>query len=229
MKKLLLFLTIAWIYGPVRAQSALKPDEKNGLISVTVTDYQGKARAGDEIIFEGLKTRGKVSGFTDAEGKLDLLLPKGDTYRILIASIGEQKEYSQVRVPDEPGEYSGRVKIKYELPASITLQDVLFETGSATLSASSNKSLDELAAFMKRKTTMEIEVAGHTDNVGNAEANLTLSQKRAEAVRNYLLRKGIHPSRVKAKGYGQDSPVADNGTEEGRRKNRRTEIHILKQ
>lgn len=229
MKKLLLFFSIAWVYGPLQAQRGLKPDEKNGLISVTVSDYKGIARAGDEIIFEGLKSGKKISGISDAEGKLDLLLPKGDTYRILIASIGEQKEYSQVRVPDEPGEYSGWVKIKYELPASITLQDVLFETGSATLSASSGKSLDELAAFMKRKTTMEIEVAGHTDNVGNAEANLALSQKRAEAVRNYLVGKGIHPSRVKAKGYGQESPVADNSTDAGRRKNRRTEIHILKQ
>ncbi|MBL0912393.1 MAG: OmpA family protein [Bacteroidia bacterium] len=229
MKKLLLFFSIAWIYGSAQAQSGLKPDEKNGLISVTVTDYKGIARAGDEIIFIGQKTQKKISGISDAEGKLDLLLPKGDTYRILIASIGEQKEYSQVRVPDEPGEYSGWVKIKYELPASITLQNVLFETGSATLSASSNKSLDELAAFMKRKTTMEIEVAGHTDNVGNAESNLALSQKRAEAVRNYLVAKSIHPSRVKAKGYGQESPVADNGTDAGRRMNRRTEIHILKQ
>jgi len=229
MKKLLLLLSMAWVYGPVQAQSGLKPDEKNGLISVTVTDYQGRARAGDEIIFEGLKTRRKISGIADAGGKLDLLLPKGDTYRILIASIGEQKEYSQVKVPDEPGEYSGWVKIKYELPASITLQNVLFETGSAVLSASSNKTLDELAAFMKRKTTMEIEVAGHTDNVGNAGSNLSLSQKRAEAVRNYLVAKGIHPSRIKAKGYGQETPVADNSTDEGRRMNRRTEIHILKQ
>lgn len=229
MKKLLLFFSMAWICGFTLAQNGLKPDEKNGLISVTVTDYKGVARAGDEIIFLGQKTQKKVSGFSDAEGKLHLLLPKGDTYRILIASIGEQKEYSQVKVPDEPGEYSGWVKIKYELPASITLQNVLFETGSSELSASSNKSLDELAAFMKRKTTMEIEVAGYTDNVGNAESNLTLSQKRAEALRNYLLAKGIHPSRVKAKGYGQESPVADNDTDEGRRKNRRTEIHILKQ
>ena len=71
MKKLLLFFSIAWVYGPLQAQRGLKPDEKNGLISITVSDYKGIARAGDEIIFEGLKSGKKISGISFASNRIN--------------------------------------------------------------------------------------------------------------------------------------------------------------
>jgi len=213
----------------VCAQTALQPDEKNGVVSVKVTDYKNKVRAGEEISFYGVQTKRSFSGVSDVNGKFDIKLPKGDTYRILISAIGEQKEYSTLKIPGEPGLYSGELTVKFELPSRITLEDVLFETGSAKLNPSSYKSLDELAAFMKRKTGMTIEIAGHTDNVGSEPANLSLSQKRAESVLNYLVGKGISPVRLTSKGYGQTEPVADNETESGRKQNRRTEIRIIQE
>lgn len=75
---------------------------------------------------------------------------------------------------------------------------------------------------------MEIEVSGHTDNVGNKSYNQELSQKRAQSVVNYLTENGISKCRLIAKGYGMDKPVADNETEEGRAENRRVEFTILK-
>lgn len=75
---------------------------------------------------------------------------------------------------------------------------------------------------------MVIEVAGYTDNVGSDAANMKLSQQRAETVRNYLVSRGIKADKIQAKGYGSSDPVADNSTPEGRKQNRRTEIHILK-
>ena len=80
---------------------------------------------------------------------------------------------------------------------------------------------------MKWKENEKIEIAGHTDNVGNDADNLKLSQQRADAIRQYLIKKGIQPPRVIAKGYGASQPVADNSTDEGRRRNRRTEVKIL--
>jgi len=75
---------------------------------------------------------------------------------------------------------------------------------------------------------MVIEISGHTDDVGDDALNLELSQKRAESVRNYLIKNGIASNRVTAKGYGETQPIADNSTPEGKAKNRRTEVKILK-
>jgi outer membrane protein OmpA-like peptidoglycan-associated protein len=80
---------------------------------------------------------------------------------------------------------------------------------------------------MTHKKTAHIEISGHTDNVGKKSANKKLSQQRADAVRAYLVAKGIDPDRIKAVGYGDEKPVASNDTSEGRQKNRRIEVIAL--
>lgn len=99
-----------------------------------------------------------------------------------------------------------------------------FETGKSTISPDSAKTLDAAAAALKAAGDLRIEVAGHTDNVGAPEANLRLSQDRAQAVMAALVERGIKSDALTAKGYGQTAPVADNRTEEGRAKNRRVEL-----
>lgn len=225
--KYLSILLFIFLGHSLSAQSSI--DETHGKLLVKVTDYSNKIRVGEEISFYGISTKKTFSGISDAKGTFEIRLPKGDTYRILISSIGEHQEYSTVKVPNEPGLYGGELTVLFELPSQITLKDVLYESGSAKLTASSYKPLDELAAFMKRKTSMVIEIAGHTDNVGSEENNLTLSQKRAESVKKYLIAKGIAADRVTAKGYGQNEPVANNDTETGRKQNRRTEVRIIKE
>ena len=79
------------------------------------------------------------------------------------------------------------------------------------------------------KKTMVIEIAGHTDNVGQPEANKKLSQDRADAVRNYLIKKGVKALNVQAKGYGDSQPIATNNSDAGKQKNRRTEVRIIKE
>ena len=101
---------------------------------------------------------------------------------------------------------------------------VNFDTGKATISADSAQTLDAAAGALKAAADMRIEVGGHTDNVGTAEANLKLSQERAQAVMAALVERGIAASRLTAKGYGQTTPLADNRTEDGRAKNRRVEL-----
>ena len=118
--------------------------------------------------------------------------------------------------------------IRVQLPKTYTLKNVFFDTGKATLRSESNKELDELADFMSRQKALVIEVGGYTDNVGSDADNLKLSQARAEAVRNYLIKKGIGQDRIQAKGFGSADPVAPNDTPAGKQQNRRTEVHILK-
>lgn len=101
---------------------------------------------------------------------------------------------------------------------------VTFDTGKATIKPDSATTLDDAAAALKVAAALRVEVAGHTDNVGAPEANLRLSQERAQAVMAALVARGIKADRMTAKGYGQTTPVADNRTEEGRAKNRRVEL-----
>lgn len=108
----------------------------------------------------------------------------------------------------------------------MTLGDVLFASGKSELKAGSAQRLDKLVAFLAKHPQRSVIVEGHTDSSGSDEANLALSQRRADAVRVYLLTQGIAASRVTAVGKGESLPVADNGTPAGRQQNRRVEIVI---
>ncbi|MEZ5498740.1 MAG: TonB-dependent receptor [Steroidobacteraceae bacterium] len=108
----------------------------------------------------------------------------------------------------------------------IRLPGVVFETNSAELSAGSESVLDRAVATLKRYPELEVEVAGHTDSVGSAGYNKTLSQRRAETVMGYLKAHGVSNS-LSARGYGEAQPIASNATDEGRQTNRRVVLRIV--
>jgi outer membrane protein OmpA-like peptidoglycan-associated protein len=107
------------------------------------------------------------------------------------------------------------------------LEGVEFDYDKATLRPEAAAILDKAADALQHWSSANIEVAGHTDNKGSDDYNMKLSEQRAEAVRNYLISKGVAAERLSAKGYGETKPVADNNTEEGRFKNRRVELQRL--
>jgi outer membrane protein OmpA-like peptidoglycan-associated protein len=102
-----------------------------------------------------------------------------------------------------------------------------FEVAKDVILAGSFTSLDELAGVLMKKPTWKLEISGHTDNAGDDESNLILSKKRAEAVKNYLVSKGIVSTRFVINYYGETKPIADNSTTEGRAKNRRVEMKVV--
>jgi flagellar motor protein MotB len=113
---------------------------------------------------------------------------------------------------------------------AIALLNVTFDHGKATLDAESKTAVDNMVMLMKAFPSMTIEVRGHTDasnSSNDPEFNRKLSQKRAEAVRDALVKGGIAAMRIRATGYGDTEPVASNDTEEGRAQNRRTEFQII--
>ena len=109
----------------------------------------------------------------------------------------------------------------------LTLGDVLFDVDKATLKAGATQSLYRLVTFLKEYPDRQVLVEGHTDSTGTEEYNLGLSQRRAEAVVQFLVENGIAPDRALARGYGKAYPVAGNETAAGRQRNRRVEIVIL--
>lgn len=113
-------------------------------------------------------------------------------------------------------------------PQKLVLEGVNFDFDKATLRQEDVSDLDKNVEALKAWGDVNIEVAGHTDSMGSDAYNMKLSQQRAEAVRNFLISRGVAADRLTAKGYGESQPVADNATEEGRFKNRRVELAPLK-
>ncbi len=112
--------------------------------------------------------------------------------------------------------------------ATINLQGVEFDFNKATLRAESYTILNEAAQILKNNPTIQVEIHGHTDNVGARSYNMELSRDRAESVMNYLIEsKGINPTRLQARGFGPDKPIASNATESGRQENRRVEFVVV--
>lgn len=208
----------------------LAANATDALITVHVINERNRAQSGETVTFESMTTKKLYTGITKENGKFEILVPKGDKYKVKYKAFTSDTDYTTLDVPNNKDELlEFEVIIQFELPKKYTLDNVYFETGKSFITSKSYKELDELVEYMKLKKTLVIEIAGHTDNVGVAEANMKLSQDRANAVRDYLLRKGIAPDRVIAKGYGDTQPIASNETDIGKQKNRRTEVRVLRE
>jgi outer membrane protein OmpA-like peptidoglycan-associated protein len=109
----------------------------------------------------------------------------------------------------------------------LTVGDVLFATGKAEVAPGGQRSVDKLAEFLKKNPKRNVLIEGHTDNTGNEDFNLMLSQQRADAVRDLLVARGIATERVTTKGYGPKYPLVVNDTPSGRQQNRRVEVVVL--
>ena len=226
MKKILLIFLLAPIC--LKAQT----NEVEGAeVNVFVTDFKNKPLDKEVIIFRSVVDAEEYNGTTDETGKFTLLLPVGEKYEIFILGFKDSTSYNFIDIPATKANTSYKdafkVDIKFMPSKTFVLQDCNFETGKSILEPESYTVIDELYAYLLRKSDENIEIGGYTDNVGKPAANLKLSEERAIAVKNYLISKGIEESRVKAKGYGMANPIADNKTEEGRAQNRRTEVKIL--
>ena len=116
---------------------------------------------------------------------------------------------------------------KIRVGASVVLQNIFFETNKAVITPLSYPALDRVINFMNKNPAIKVEIDGHTDSVGSEAYNMRLSQARARAVVEYLVKHGINRDRLVAKGFGEGKPVAPNTTPEGRAKNRRVEFRIL--
>jgi OOP family OmpA-OmpF porin len=151
---------------------------------------------------------------------------------------GAKEVWVFLQASEDSGDYMLTVSEREEMKQEVSVNEMAdkltkdgfvalyinFDTGKATIKPDSAKTLDAAAAALKAAADLRVEVAGHTDNAGTPEANLRLSQDRAQAVMAALVTRGIKADRMTAKGYGQASPVADNRTEDGRAKNRRVEL-----
>jgi OOP family OmpA-OmpF porin len=228
MRKIIVLSILVFAFQDLLAQQ-LHASEDSALVEVIVKDFKDKLRIHDQIIFEGQKTHLQFVGTTNQLGKFEILLPEGDIYDIKIKGLGENQDFNTLKIAKVKGVYTkNTLTIRYEPSRKFTLKNLQFDSGKSSIKAGSDEILNELIEFMHLKSEMVIEIDGHTDDVGDDQANLKLSQERANSVKQYLIDRGkIKPSRISTKGFGEMSPVASNETEDGRQLNRRTEVLII--
>ncbi len=167
---------------------------------------------------------------TDEEGNYLVTLPEGKEYAFNVNRKGYLFYSDNFSIPANSKDSFFTINIPLqpiEAGAAIVLKNIFFDNNKFEIRHESLDELDRLVLLMNENPKMTIQINGHTDNVGNKEANKTLSLNRAKSVMGYLLSKGIKKERLLAKGFGDSTPIASNDTEQGKSLNRRTEINII--
>ncbi|HTH56322.1 MAG TPA: OmpA family protein [Cyclobacteriaceae bacterium] len=162
-----------------------------------------------------------------AEAGEKMLLRKGDRYQVVTASEEGYFFSSKEIVAGEVNSITLEV-VPIELDGKIALNNITFETNSAALKKSSQFELDLVVELMKVNPKLQVEISAHTDDVGEEDSNLKLSNKRATSALEYLVRKGVPKERMVPRGYGESKPLLENNSEENRAQNRRVELRVLK-
>ncbi len=185
---------------------------------------------------QGIPVKLKINGVVSPAFKYDsikleytLKLPVGYYYDLLPTVFNYYNKFE----PLDLTKVAAKTKIPknfyvtpIEVGQSVDIENIYFETAKAELKPSSFKSLNALASFLNEYPNVTVEIGGHTDNVGAANINMAISEKRAKAVADYVVSMGIPSSRVVSKGYGLTKPKYPNKTTQGRAKNRRVEFMI---
>lgn len=233
MKNILLisFLFLSTIF--VFAQDTTLQVPKNGevLLKFVITDWDLIPESDAKVIITNTNNTYKNEGVSDIDGLLNVIAPSGDTYNVAIYKFDTVFNFNGITAPAEEVGYEFDITLKIKLVTeeyiSIQALNVHFASNEFALDASDKKELDFLVEQLKKVPNRKIEIAAHTDNVGDEQSNMRLSQKRANSVKSYLVLKGISEKRIVSKGYGEAKPIQTNDTAEGKAANRRVECRVI--
>jgi outer membrane protein OmpA-like peptidoglycan-associated protein len=200
-------------------------------VSGTVTNIQKKAVKSATINVIDNSTGKSAGQYTSGnQGEFSFVLERGKNYNLSFEAEGYLFQSENVNLPKEQV-YSAIEKNVALQPiatgSKIVLNNLFFDSNKAKIRKESFTELDKIYKLLKEKPDIKAEVSGHTDNKGNDQLNTKLSQDRAKAVIDYLVKKGINKSRLTAMGYGKSQPIASNDTDAGRQLNRRVEMKIM--
>jgi outer membrane protein OmpA-like peptidoglycan-associated protein/tetratricopeptide (TPR) repeat protein len=221
--------------------------EKFRPLSVTFAKAQVKdVETGEKIEGANIEFVDLVSGKThtlsktDCNGEFLVTLPSGKNYLLNISKENylfhsENFELTTEGSFDNPFHLevgllpipTADAKVDSKEPKRVILKNVFFETGSAELKEASLNELNRLKKLLETNPDLKIQINGHTDNIGSEEDNLQLSDDRAKAVYDFLIKEGISSERLNYKGFGESSPINSNETASGRKNNRRTEFEVI--
>ena len=208
--------------------------EKVFLVKGQLVDDNGYALSDAKLEVKNTRTEEVSEGVVDAETGHYAVAVTAQNENDDFLMVVKKEDYSFSSTLIEPTEetFEKPIEVNFEVKPieagkSVQINDIYYATASYEINTKSYAVLNEFAEFLKTNPTVKVEIRGHTDNIGSAQTNITLSNRRAQAVYDYLLSKGVPKANVSYKGYGPNMPIADNKTEAGRAKNRRTEFYIL--
>lgn len=210
----------------------IRPKQKSNYVKGNVYDSKTKAKLDAKIDLFNLTDNAKQASVnSDAkDGSYLIVLSEGSEYALEV----NRKGYAFKSLTFNYVESADIKPLEIDIPLDpiakgtvFRLNNIFFDYNQFDLKEKSKTELDELVKFMKENEAVRGEISGHTDNIGVAQANQTLSLNRAKAVYEYLIKAGVDAKRLTFKGYGASKPDATNDTEEGRAKNRRIEFEIL--
>jgi outer membrane protein OmpA-like peptidoglycan-associated protein len=196
-----------------------------------VKDAVTKKGLPSRVVLINQQTRKVISSVqTDEEGYYFVTLPVGTNYQVSVRRKGywfytKPLLYAQGKA--DTSFFENIYLRPITLGSKLVVDNILFDNNQVKLTTESILALDQVWQLLNENPTLSLQINGYTDSVGNKKANLLLSEQRARAVVSYLVRKGIVPERLRAKGFGDTMPIAPNATEKGRALNRRTELEVI--
>jgi outer membrane protein OmpA-like peptidoglycan-associated protein len=204
------------------------------IYTVSVVDATSRAPLDAKVRMLGADDNLVVGSISQGKGvyAFNVTAPSSREYQLSAEKEGFIFQNFKVSLPgasEEPQTQSRTIELK-RVAVGITsvLRNIYFEFEKATFDTESYAELNKLETMMKQNAGMQVEISGHTDNVGDKNFNKRLSLKRADAVRSFLISKSIDPRRISTAGYGEEKPLASNDDEEdGRELNRRVEFKVL--
>ncbi len=211
------------IYREFEKYVELVPEKKEILVSVT--DQKNNSKIKSKVVIKN-KSRNEV---IEVDGNQSISLRAGDRYEVEVTSE-QGYAFNSTAIDLTSGTFSSDLNVsllKLEPGANLPLKDINFESNSATLSDISFVELKRVIEMMRENPSLNVEIAAHTDDIGSDVYNLTLSNKRAKSVVDYLTENKIPLDRFKAKGYGESVQKAPNDSESNRAINRRVELKVL--
>ncbi len=220
-----------------QAINILKKQVEDSLIKVTgvITSTEDNLPIKAKVFYEKLPYYDDM-GFALAnksDGKYQMNMILGTTYSVIVSSDGFDSKKSNITVNDDGnGGMTFNVALSPDFAnKKFTIENLTFSRGRSVISTSSYAGLDEFANWLRARPDAIVQLEGHTDldSRGNAPANLKLSEDRVEAVKSYLIKKGIKKNRLRTKAFGGTQPITKERTTEARALNRRVEVRIIQQ
>lgn len=200
-------------------------------VKANVFDKTSLEKLNAQIQIIDLKTKSLVFDDISEEGTFLASLQNGKNYGLIAKKEGYLFYSHNFALNNTKNNEAFHIDIDLEkigIEKVLVLNNIFFDSNKYELLPDSELELNELILFLNDNPKLNIEIGGHTDSVGEDEFNLTLSKNRAKTVFEYLVKNNVSASRLTYKGFGKSKPISDNNTEEGRKKNRRTEIKIIK-
>lgn len=228
--RLLLLVILASISTGINGYA--QPDSLVTFNGVLVNSRNGTPLPNTAVVYKKLPYESEMGNLiTDSEGKFTAYFRAGSQYSLLIEKEGFIK-LAEIITPLEGASAQLIVERTFNIHeggvgAVLELTTLKFSRSEANILEESYPELDNLTQMLKDAPTLQIQLEGHTDYIGNSTVNLNLSQRRVDAVKKYLTDKGVESERIKTKAFGGSQPLVRSTSSEVRAKNRRVEVRIL--